>query len=85
MVPKVWLYTKDLTTIRIVQRDSAPGSEVFIFGPDGQNQQTFSSIEHASRFREALVTRIMAIGYALASQSPDTPADRGHAGAHPQE
>lgn len=71
MDPKVWLYKKDLTTIRIVQRELGAGTEVFVIGPDGRNQQVFETVDAAARFREALVARIIAIGYALAGQSPE--------------
>ena len=72
MVPQVWLYTKDLTTIRVVQRESeVGGADVIIIGPDGQNQQSFESPDAASQFREALIARISAIGYALAWKTPE--------------
>jgi hypothetical protein len=71
MVPQVWLYTKDLTTIRVVQRESEAGADVIIIGPDGQNQQSFKSLDAASQFRDALVARISAIGYALAWKTPE--------------
>ncbi|HEY6362825.1 MAG TPA: hypothetical protein VIX63_17085 [Vicinamibacterales bacterium] len=71
MAPNAWLYQKDLTTIRVVQRELDAGAEVVILGPDGQNQQAFTTVDAASQFREALIARILAIGYAQAWESPE--------------
>ena len=77
MVPAVWLYTKDFTTIRIVQRDSEEATEVVVFGPDKtRRHEVFSSPAAAAAFRNTIEAEILAKGFELvrAPQEPGEPA-----------
>lgn len=67
MIPAVWLYTKDLTTIRVVQRDSDAASEVLVFGPDEARQhEVFQTPDAAAAFRKTMEAEIIANGFELA-------------------
>jgi hypothetical protein len=74
MEPNVWLYTKDLRTVRIVQRPAEVGTEVLMVAPDGvRTRQAFSTLEDATRFRATLARRILAKGFTLVWGSSDAP------------
>jgi hypothetical protein len=63
----VWLYRNDVYTFRTVQRHSEEGTEVLVFGPQGERaHERFRSEADATAFREAVGLRIMQRGFAIA-------------------
>jgi hypothetical protein len=70
MVPRVWLYKKDLETIRVVQRDADTHTEIVVIGAEGlRRQQLFASPEAAAEYQRVLQAEIVARGYELAWDS----------------
>lgn len=66
MIPKVWLYKKDVLTIRVIQRDTTEHSEILVFGSEGlRPQQRFASPSDAAEYQKVLEAEILARGYEL--------------------
>ena len=66
MIPRVWLYKKNLETVRVIQRDVDSHTEVLVVGAEGlRRQQLFASSEAAAEFQRVLEAEILARGYEL--------------------
>jgi hypothetical protein len=67
MTPLVWLFRRDSATIRIIQRDAEPGSEVVVLGSEGlRSRQVFQTRTDADAFRAVLTTEFLGSGFVLA-------------------
>jgi hypothetical protein len=66
MEPGIWLYRKDFTTVRVVERPAERGVEVFVFGIERvPKRHAFDTPVAAAQFRATLESDLLAQGFEL--------------------
>lgn len=68
-MPRVWVFSRDFVTVRLLQRRADDEIEVRLFGPEGlRRHETFRTEAEADAFRLALEAQIRSEGVELVSE-----------------